>query len=117
MNENEIFKDWGDLEDGKESVWGADWYIDLDQQKKDIFLTISYKGEEEFIWYHDAIKQAFDDKTVKEFVDQYIKDVSEEDIKELTDFFFHWLMIVDAGGTMDMEVADEDLIELDVDDQ
>lgn len=117
MNEQEIFPSWGDLDDGKESVWSADWTIDLDQEKSSVFLTMIYKDSDEFIWYYDEIKKAFDEKIIKDFVNRYLNDVSEDDIKELEEFFFHWLMIVDAGGNVDMNVDDSDVIEVDIDDQ
>lgn len=109
----EIFPDWGDLDDGKESVWAADWTIDLDQDKSTITVTVSYKNREEWLWSYEDIKKAFDEKTVKEFAQTYItEEISEEDIKELTDFFFHWLMVVDGGGNSNFEIDDDDLIEL-----
>jgi hypothetical protein len=117
MNENtqEIFPDWGDLDDGKESVWGADWVIDLDQDKSTVVVTVSYKNREEWLWSYTDIKKAFDEKTVKEFAQQYItEEISEEDIKELTDFFFHWLMTVEGAGNTDFEINDEDVIELSI---
>lgn len=115
--EDRIFDEsWGDLDNGKESVWCADWVIDLNQSLSTIFLTMSYKDINEFQWYYDDIKQAFDNNTVKEFVEKYTPEpVSEEDLKEVTDFFFHWLGIVEAGGNIEYEVDDADLIEVGID--
>jgi len=118
MNEDKVFPDsWGDLDDGKESIWGADWAIDPDQEKSTIYLTMSYKNREEWLWTYNQIHQAFTDKKVKEFAQSYItEEISDEDIKELTDFFFHWLMIIDHGGNSEFEINDEDVIELDIND-
>ena len=33
MDNNDIFPSWGDLDDGQESFWSADWFIDKDQDK------------------------------------------------------------------------------------
>ena len=113
MNEDEIFTTWGDLDDGKESVWGADWAIDPGQEKSTVFVTITYKSDEEFICYYNDIEKAFDSGTVNEYVSKFVSEkIAEEDIKEITDFFFHWLQIVDAGGSTDIDIADEDIIEI-----
>ena len=116
MKEDEIFQSWGDLDDGKESVWSADWAIDLDQPKSEVTVTVGYNNQEEFIWSYTDIDKAFNEGTVGAFLSKYISGpIPKEDIKEITDFFFHWLQIVDAGGTLEMDVSDEDLIEIDID--
>lgn len=112
-----VFDDsWGDLDDGKESVWCADWIIDLGQPLDTVTVTMSYKGINEYEWSYNNIKEAFENKTVKEFVEKYIPEpVSDEDLKEITDFFFHWLQIVSDGGNIEFDVDDADLIELGID--
>ena len=117
--EDRIFDDsWGDLDDGKESVWCADWIIDLNQSLSTVKLTINYKDTNEFQWSYEEIKDAFDGKTVKEFLEKYISEpVSDDDLKEVTDFFFHWLSIVESGGNIEFDVDDADLIEVGIDEK
>lgn len=107
MKEDDIFPDWGDLDDGKPSVWACDWFIDEGTEIEDIFVTVGYDYREEFILKYNEIKDAFDNDIVKELVAKYInEEVKEEDIKELKDFFFHWLMIVNKGGNLDISYDD-----------
>lgn len=111
MDNNEIFPDWGDLDDGKPSVWAADWIIDEGQKIEDIFVTIVYDYKEEFLLMYQQVKDAFDNDSVKELLANYIQEeIKAEDIQELKDFFFHWLMIVAKGGSLDLSYHD-DLIE------
>lgn len=108
MDNNDVFPSWGDLDDGKPSVWACDWFIDEGTELEDIFVTVGYDYREEFILKYNEIKEAFDNDTVKELLTKYIdEEVAENDIKELKDFFFHWLMIVGNKGNIDINVDDE----------
>lgn len=118
MNNNDIFPPWGDLDDGKPSLWAADWIIDEGQEIEDTFVTIVYDYKEEFILKYIEVKDAFDNDTVKELLAKHIdEEIEAKDIQELKDFFFHWLMIVNKGGNLDLsyddltEERDEDFIE------
>lgn len=114
MDNNDIFPSWGDLDNGKPSVWAADWFIDEGTEVEDIFVTIGYDYREEFILKYNEVREAFDNDTVKELVAKYItEEVKEEDIKELKDFFFHWLMIVDKKGSIDVDFDDDSVVERD----
>jgi hypothetical protein len=114
MEDKELFPSWGDLENGEDSFWSADWIIDLDQDKDTIVLTMTIDDTETFEWPYPEIYNAFHTDTVKEFVARYYKEeVSDENIKELKDFLFHWLEIVKAGGSLEIEVDDEDISERD----
>lgn len=116
MENDDIFPPWGDLDDGKPSVWACDWFIDEGQEIEDVFVTIGYDFREEFILKYNEIKEAFDSDTVKDLVAKYInEEVREEDIKELKDFFFHWLMIVDNKGSIDVDFDDDSIVERDDD--
>lgn len=118
MESNDIFPPWGELDDGKPSVWAADWIIDEGQEIEDTFVTIVYDYKEEFILKYQEVKDAFDNDSVKELLSRYIpEEIKTEYIQELKDFFFHWLMIVGKGGSLDLsyddlvEERDEDFIE------
>lgn len=118
MENDDIFPPWGDLDDGKPSLWAADWIIDEGQEVEDTFVTIVYDYKEEFILKYIEVKDAFDNDTVKELLAKHIdEEIEAKDIQELKDFFFHWLMIVNKGGNLDLsyddlaEERDEDFIE------
>jgi hypothetical protein len=108
MDNNDIFPSWGDLDDGQESFWSADWFIDKDQDKDTIILTVTIDNEETFNWFYPEVYNAFHTDTVKEFLARYYKkEISDENIKEFKDFLFHWFQTVDDEGAMDMEFDDE----------
>lgn len=118
MEDNDIFPPWGDLDDGKPSVWAADWIIDENQALEEIFVTIVYDHKEEFILKYNEVKEAFDNNTIKELLSNYItEEIKTKDVQELKDFFFHWLMIVGKGGNLDLtyddlvDERDDDFIE------
>ena len=116
MDNDDIFPPWGDLDDGKPSVWACDWFIDEGQAIEDTVLTVAYDYREEFILKYNEIKEAFDNDAVKELLAKYInEEVKEENIKELKDFFFHWLMFAGKGGNVDTMFDDNDITDRDED--
>ncbi len=116
MDNNEIFPDWGDLDNGEESFWSANWFIDKDQDKDTVVLSVTINNEETFDWFYPEIHNAFHTDTVKEFLARYYKkEISEENLKEFKDFLFHWFQTVDDEGAMDIEFDDEFVQEKDED--
>lgn len=116
MDNNDVFPPWGDLDDGKPSVWACDWIIDDGQAKEDIFLTIAYDYREEFILKYNQILEAAEKNTVKELLSTYIKEeIHQEDLDEIADFFNRWLDIVEADGKIEMIIDDENIDEVDED--
>jgi hypothetical protein len=114
MEDKEIFPSWGDLDNGEESYWSADWIIDPDQDKNKVVLTMTIDGSETVNWFYPEVREAFQSDTLKEFVARYYKEeVTDENIKELKDFLFHWLQIVDSDGSMEFGIDDDDILEQD----
>ncbi|NDG28492.1 hypothetical protein EB118_00110 [bacterium] len=113
---DEIFPQWGDLDDGKESVWACEWFIDENQDGETVFMTVQYKFQEEFVLSYKEIDQAIVNSSVQELLASYIKeDITDKDLEEIVDFFNRWLSIVDNDGHIDVEFDDEDVSERDED--
>jgi len=113
---DEIFPQWGDLDDGKESVWACEWFIDENQDSETVFMTVQYKFQEEFVLSYKEIDQAIVNSSVQELLASYIKeDITDKDLEEIVDFFNRWLSIVDNDGHIDVEFDDEDVSERDED--
>ncbi len=116
MNDDDIFPSWGDLDDGNQSFWSASWFVDKDQEKDTIILTMTIDNEETFNWFYPEVYNAFHTDTIKEFLARhYKKEISEENIKEFKDFLFHWFQTIDNEGAMDIEFDDEFVEERDDD--
>ena len=111
---DEIFTTWGDLENDKVSVWHADWYLDQDQQKETVFLTMTYDERHTFEWFYPEILETYESNNVKGLLEKYLPEetVSEEDLKELYDFFSQWLNIIDMGGSIEFDVDDNNIIDI-----
>jgi len=113
---DEIFPQWGDLDDGKESVWACEWFIDENQDGETVFMTVQYKFQEEFVLSYKEIDQAIVNSSVQELLASYIKeDITDKDLEEIVDFFNRWLSIVDNDGHIDVKFDDEDVSERDED--
>lgn len=116
MDNSEIFPSWGELDDGKHSFWSADWFVDKDQDKETIILTMTVNNEETFNWFYPEIHNAYYTDTLKEFLARhYKKEVTEENLTEFKDFLFHWFKTVENGGNLDIGIEDDFVQERDED--
>lgn len=112
-NQNQ-FPDWGDLDDGKESVWACEWFIDDNQESSEIFLSVSYKFKDEFVLSYLEVDSACKHDSVKELLAEYIKDeIQDEDLVEIKDFFNRWLDLVDSNGNLNFDYGDDEVSERD----
>lgn len=108
MKEDDIFPPWNDLDDGTESFWSASWFIDKDQDKDSIILTMTIDNKKTFDWFYPEVYNAYHTDTLKEFINRYYKEeISQYNLDEFKTFLTHWLQIVANDGAMDIAFADE----------
>lgn len=104
--------DWDpDFNDGVSTAWAAEWEApEEDATKEEVemtFLTMAYKGNIVGRWYYTEIMQALGDVGITMFLENRgITDATEEDKKELGDFFHHWKMFVEMGTAMEFEIGE-----------
>lgn len=99
------------FDDEQSTVWAAEWEAPEEEATKEeveaSFLTMSYKGGVVGRWYYTEIMQAVGDLGIDQFLEnKNILDATEADKKELRDFFDHWLMFIEMGTKLDLEVED-----------
>ena len=96
-------KDWEDEQvenDIISTAWQAEWFgpeekIESEEDLAKYDVHIIYKNSKSFTWYYPQIKAALLSNSVKEFVEfNGITDATANDIKELTDFFFHYVRFI-----------------------
>lgn len=93
-------EDWDpDFDNGEESVWSAEWdgpEEPLEEEElKDEFMMMTYKGTEVFRWYYPQVLECVEKGSVEEFLNsQPISEVSQEDKEELLEFFRHWVWFI-----------------------
>lgn len=99
-NKDELtLENWEDFDTEKESVWSAEWNgpeepLEEDELKEE-FLMMTYKGTEIFRWYYPQIFECVEKSNVDEFLaTQPIGEVTKEDREELLEFFRHWIWFV-----------------------
>lgn len=129
MSKKEL-EDWDpNFNDSGDSVWSAEWNgpeepLEEDELK-DEFLMMTYKGTEVFRWYYPQILECVEKSSVDEFLNtQPISEVSKEDREELLEFFRHWVWfttmdskhkpakVFEAEDTLE-EIGDDLLEEMD----
>lgn len=99
-NKEELtLENWEDFDNGKESVWSAEWdgpEEPLEEEElQHEFLMMTYKGTEVFRWYYPQILECVEKASVEEFLStQPISEVLTEDKEELLEFFRHWIWFV-----------------------
>jgi hypothetical protein len=104
--------DWDpDFNDAASTAWAAEWEAPEEDATKEevemIYLTMSYKGNVVGRWYYPEIMQALGDVGITMFLENKgITDATEEDKKELSDFFKHWKMFVEMGTAMEFEIGE-----------
>lgn len=117
-------KDWEDEQvenDIISTAWQAEWFgpeekIESEEELAKYDVHIIYKNSKSFTWYYPQIKAALLSNSVKEFVEfNGITDATANDIKELTDFFFHYVRFinfeVDLESDRPTEFEPEDVLE------
>lgn len=106
------------FDDEGDSVWNAEWNGPeeplSEEELKDEFLMMTYKGTDTYRWYYPQILECVEKGSVEDFLnDQPIGAVSDEDKKELLEFFRHWIWFttMDSNHKPQMEFAADETIE------
>jgi len=96
---------------GISKVWSADWYWDEEQplqmQSIELVYTAPWKTGKYNLYYTD-IKNMFENDLIEDWVFGHVDpDAKNRDVKELTMFFKHYLMIMQSEGKVDFDVSDD----------
>lgn len=109
--EIEDWKEEPDQEQPISTAWAAEWFGPEEEVENEADLDkfdmhVIYKGTKHFTWYFPQVKAALMQDAVKEFIEYNgITDATADDVKELKDFFFHYVRFM----TFDIALEGEDL--------